>query len=168
MRAVTRLVYILLPVIITGGCGSSKQRDQIVDAGSFLAEKFEGTSIHRTSGVEVYVDSTLWQYINGGADLYLDHNFVAVATADYADDSVEVTADIYRFATEADAIALYMAIAPPDLTPVTHGSEGYASTGSIRFVEGPYLVVLTGFDGSSTTDELLRLLADRLAAALGA
>ena len=78
MRAATTLMCLLLSATIMGGCGSSEQNDQGADADSFLAERFEGTGIRRTSPVEVYVDSTLWQYINGGAELYLDHNFLAV------------------------------------------------------------------------------------------
>ena len=103
--------------------------------------------------------STLWEYINGGAELYHNYGFVEVATADYSKDSAEIVADVYRFSSGVNAYGLYSMLRPEEADVIMLGTEGYLSPSSIQFVRGPYLIRVVAYDDSDETNLALVNLA---------
>jgi hypothetical protein len=73
----------------------------------------------------VFVGDSLWEYINGGAELYHTYEFVDVATAYYLQDSTEIVVDIYRFATPDDAYGMYTQLRPGGPGTMNYGIEGF-------------------------------------------
>ncbi len=142
-------------LVLIGGCS---QQD-IYQARNFLPKKIAEFNIERISDIRVYGSDSLWEYINGGAELYHDYNFIEVATADYKAGEVEFVVDIYRFDTSLNAYGLYTNFRPPNPDTIRLGVEGYKAPGSVNFVKGTYLVSLTGYDESASTSAALTATA---------
>ncbi len=160
------LMLISIPALsILSGCGDKASEDP-PPAGTFLAEEFSGINVRRASEVTTYPDNSLWEYINGGAELYLKYGFVEVATADYKQDEVELVADIYRFDSSLGAYGLYSVLRPEGRETIRLGIEGIVSAASVEFVKGPYFVRLIGYEDTDETNRALINLAGELAGTL--
>ncbi len=118
------------------------------------------SGLQRTTEVRQYDRETLWEHLNGGADLYLDQGFTRMATADYRVRDLQFTADIFGFDSPEAAGKLYAIIRPPDvLKDIDIGQAGYLDPGQLTFVRGSYLVRLTGYIDTTESQELLVDLA---------
>lgn len=76
----------------------------------------------------VYDVETLYDHVNGAADLYFTYGFQSVAVGDYAhSDGGSVRVEVYRTATDADAYGLYTYHSFGE--PVDIGVEGRLDSG---------------------------------------
>jgi hypothetical protein len=151
-----------------------------------LFPKIEGWRI--SDGPTRYTPETLFEYIDGGADLFLQFDFQDLACATYVKDGVdrdknrrsarasqdgdrsraaagaEITVDIYHHRDAMRAFGIYTQERPTGTTPLPIGIEGYAGQDYLEFVVGPYYVKLVQSGGRETS--FLRLFADKVAAGL--
>jgi len=155
------LIALSVALVFSGSCGDKKTDGGIATA-EFLPQEFPGFQIVRTSDVRTYIGKSLWEYINGGAELYHLYNFQEVATADYRKNQIEIVADVYNFASEDDAYGMYSMIRSPDVESIRLGVEGFMAPASLNFVRGKFLVRLTGFDESSEGGLLLVELGEEM------
>jgi hypothetical protein len=104
---------------------------------------------------------TLWDYINGQAEVYLQYGFRRVGTADYkAEKSGDaLVVEIYRMASPHHAFGIYAAERSPDEKPVDIGVQGYAGANVLNFWKGPYYVKLMSFKTSPAVQEGLFLFS---------
>lgn len=116
-----------------------------------LLSVVEAPGLSRTSDIRVYVGDSLWEYINGGAELYHSYNFAEVATADYSYGGAELLLDIYLFDSDDNAFGLYSQLRPEVAGAVPLGAAGFSSQTNIVFLKGPYVVMVTGFAISPQT-----------------
>ncbi len=152
---------LMLPVIlIISGCGSNKQ--EVSSSARFLPEQLNYSDMKRISDIRIFVGDSLWEYIDGGAEVYHLYKFVDVATADYSNDKVELVADIYRFDSPLNAFGLYSMLCPPETEIINLGVEGFRSPASINFVKGEYLIRLTGFEDTENSKLALTGMAEKL------
>jgi len=98
------------------------------------------------SGVRIYTKDTLFEHINGEAELYFPYGFVVAATARYertrdGDDSV--TADVYEMGSLLDAFGVYSNYRAPDKAVPPFGSEGFYDDHQLMFYQDKYFVRLT-------------------------
>jgi len=62
----------------------------------------------KTGDSRVYATETLYDFVDGAADLYFTYGFQSLAVGDYAHtDGETVRVEVYRTATDADAYGLY-------------------------------------------------------------
>lgn len=141
------LLVLCISFAFWGGCGN-KKGDRDIATAEFLPREFPRIEMVRTSELRTYAGKSLWEYINGGAELYHLYNFREVVTADYKKADIEIVADIYKFASEDDAYGLYSMIRSPDVEVIHLGVEGFIAPARLNFVKGEFLVRLTGFDES--------------------
>jgi len=151
-------VVMVALVLRLGACGQ-KGADDARWADNYLPLAIDSLALERTSDISRYVGDSLYEYINGGAELYHRYNFEEVATADYRQERAELVADIYRFASAADAFGLYAAMRPPEATVTDRGVEGFATPTSAEFVKGQFLVRLIGFVDSDETRAAIDILS---------
>jgi hypothetical protein len=113
------------------GCGSGEEP---AVGGIGLAEllptvsSMDGWQI--ADGPTDYDSETLYEYLNGGAPLYLKFGFQGMAHVRYqiGDDSLSsVTLDIYDMGSDVGAFGLYRSGRPPDAKVRDWGAEGYRS-----------------------------------------
>lgn len=145
-------IVIMSAVVLVAGlavlsCGGDSQTETATPPASLLTVA-KAPGLSRTSEIRVYAGDSLWEYINGGAELYHSYNFVEVATADYTFAGAELITDIYLFDSDDNAFGLYSQLRPDIPSNVPMGAAGFASENNLVFVKGPYVATITGFDSS--------------------
>ncbi len=154
IRCLTTIITLAFVLLIVA-CGGKNQQSAGTNTIDLLPGNIDSLGITRISEPRLYVGDSLWEYIDGGAELYHAHNFVDVATADYICDSIELTIDIYSFENSDDAFGLYSVLRPPEASIVNIGIEGFVTINTLDFVKGRYLVRLVGFDESRKTRDAI-------------
>jgi hypothetical protein len=107
-----------------------------------------------------YAPDTLYEYIDGAADLYLSYGFEEVAVADYVKGEGEdgwITVDVYDMGAPLHAFGIHGSERPPDVEAFPAGVQGYESEGLIAFWRGDYYVKVMLIDGEDM--EAARALA---------
>lgn len=160
MRSFGVLLLVVLSLAIFSGCGEKETAPAAEKSQLFLKMTLGG--IERSSEPKTYVGEDLYEYIDGGAELYHQYGFVQVSTAYYAKGEDEVVADVFEFANSDHAYGLYSALRPDEFKAVAMGVEGFSATGSTVCVKGPYVVRVTGFDESSATANVIAKVASAL------
>ena len=150
-----------MTITIIGSCGDKKDSRQI-SLSELLPLEFPESSITRASEIRSYVGSELWQYIDGGAELYHQYNFSEAATADYKKGTIELVIDIYRFASADDAYGLYSMLRSPGTQLLNLGVEGFFAPASLNFVRGEDLVRITGYEQNKEIDAAIIGVAEEI------
>lgn len=152
----------IISALLSGCGGGDSEGNEKRETGAWsglLAERFDGSDLERNSDIRIFKGEALWEYINGGADVYHTYNFIEVATADYKQDNSEFVADVYRFQSPEGAYGMYTRLRPPDVEIVDLATEGFVSPGSLIFTRGESIVRLTGYDRSDESALLMNELA---------
>ena len=117
------------------------------------------------SGPSLYKPDTLYQYIDGGADVYLLYDFQILLHQDFKSGAAELTADVYDMGKPEDAFGIYSAERSPKYTYIPIGAEAYRSKGVLNFFQDRYYVKLAG--SGTGADALLEQLAHSLSTRIG-
>ena len=156
----------LTPLVITIslltvlGCG--------VDEGGYtnlFPQPDEVDGIAALHDAAVYRDSTLYDFLNGGAELYFDYSIVAVAGAEYETDSgsaLEVS--IYDMGNAACAFGIYSTVRYSGAEFVEVGNEGMRTASSLDFWKGRYYVRVLAFEALPETEAVISALGEAIAA----
>lgn len=104
----------------------------------------------------------LFDYIDGGADPYLEFSFVRVATATYAADGAKLRADLWEFKTADDAFGAYSQDRSAGAGPLDVGDEGAVKVepdgrASVWVRGGPYMMSIIPAGGASTEEQAVLL-----------
>lgn len=157
-----RLVVVSIALLILSlACGGEKSNVEIATIDR-LAKSYDAVGIDRSSEPRIFVGQALYEYINGGAELYHSYKFVEVATADYKKGEIEMVVDIYKFNSSVNAFGLYSMLRPDEADLVQLGLEGFIAPSKIEFVKGDMLVRVIGYDDSDELGLALINLADEL------
>lgn len=151
-----------LLMAMSTACGTKKDQPEQLSAASFLPENLAQDSIVRTSEIRTFVGQSLFEYINGGAELYHKYHFQEVATADYRYGAVDLVIDIYAFADAERAFGMYSTLRPDNPRSIDLGVEGFSAGTEIDFVKGKFIARVTGYDGSEETIGAIELAASAL------
>ncbi len=116
------------------------------------------------SSPSFYKPDSLYQYIDGGADVYLLYDFQVLLHQDFKNGSSELTADIYDMRNPEDAFGIYSAERSPSYKFATIGIEGYRSKGILNFVQDRYYVKLAGSGAGvdPLLDQFARTISQRI------
>lgn len=93
--------------------------------------------------VTIYTRDTLFDHINGEAELYFPYGFELLATATYmnrARPEVWIVADVYRMASLLDAFGIYSNYRKADVDDVKIGTDGFISSSQLMFYQDRYFV----------------------------
>jgi hypothetical protein len=88
---------------------------------------------------------TLFDHINGEAELYFPYGFDMLATATYMsrnNPEVWIVADVYKMASLLDAFGIYSNYRKADDASVNIGAEGFVSSSQLMFYQARYFVRL--------------------------
>ncbi|UCD17951.1 MAG: hypothetical protein JSV44_03330 [Candidatus Zixiibacteriota bacterium] len=159
-------VAFLILITLTISCGKKEPAADKPGPETFLPATVSGGSLQRVSEIRTFVGESLWEYIDGGAELYYLYNFISVATADYKRGSVEILVDIYCFRSPDYAYGLYSMLRSGDAETIMLGVEGFVDPVSISFVKGDYVVKLIGYDDSIENSRAMTDLAQEIAGSI--
>ncbi len=112
----------------------------------------------RKPEVSVFVGDSLFEYINGAAEMYHKYGFVDLHAAEYEKGEAIITADLYRFPDSDLAYGMFTTLRPDEPDTVTLGVEGFAYDTNWIYVKGPYLANVYTYDDVDM-DELWEVAA---------
>jgi len=95
--------------------------------------------------VKFYTPDTLFEHINGEAELYFPYGFEALATAIYtnkADPQLSLLADVYRMSSLLNAFGIYSNYRKARSEEAPIGAEGFVSSTQLMFYQYKYFVRL--------------------------
>lgn len=109
--------------------------------------------------VRTYEASTLWQYVDGGAEKYLQAGVLKALTANYRyKDGLEAVVDIYVMKTGEGALSILESEPAADNRRAEFGDECRLYPNSILFRKARYVVRLIAFRDEPNTGAVLALL----------
>jgi hypothetical protein len=130
---------------------------------SFLREPLPGHA-GAQAPPSFYSPEGLYQYIDGGADIYLLYGFKNLQHQDFKSGGAELTVDIYEMDKTEDAFGIYAAERSPGYKFISIGAEGYRDRGILNFLQDHYYVKLSGSGANADglLDQFARLLSGRI------
>ena len=161
------LAWVLLAIFVLASAGISMEA-QSADAIQKRLQSFANdplpTGVSREEAASFYKPDTLYEYIDGGADVYLLYDFQRLLHQNFKTRDGELTLDIYDLGTPENAFGIYSAERSPRYKFVTLGVEGYRSEGTLNFVQDRYYVKLaaSGAGVGAALDPFARMLSRRI------
>jgi len=119
------------------------------------------------TGKQKFFSSDLYEYIDGGADVYLDYGLVAMVHQEYQASSTDVTLDIYNMGAQSNAFGIYAAESSPDYHFLPIGSEGYGTNEILNFLQDEFYVKLSAFSDKEKTGPVLERFAQVVSRRIG-
>lgn len=117
---------------------------------------------------EIYVGDTLFELINGGAEVYHRFGFVQALATQYSDaDGRSLSLEVFEMGDVKGAHDIFADKAGGSGEPLDIGDEARSEDYYLNFRSGLFLVTITGFDSDETTTEGILNLARAVAGALG-
>ncbi len=110
----------------------------------------------------VYIPDDLWDYINGGADAYLNYGFTDLHIAEYVKGETRIKIEVYHHKTNVYAYGMYALERGPDYHFIDLGIQGYAENSLVNFVKGPWYVKVSTYSEDKETGDILLKLANDL------
>jgi hypothetical protein len=108
--------------------------------------------------VTLYNSDTLFDHINGEAELYFPYGFDMLATVTYLNKKnpdVWVVVDVYRMGSLLDAFGIYSNYRKADAAGAVIGTEGFVSSSQLMFYQDRYFVRIQVTGATSLEQELL-------------
>jgi len=116
----------------------------------------------------LYSPETLYEYINGAADLYLSYEFQELNVAEYRDaQKASVTVEIYRHTTPIQAFGIYSQEQLANAKLLEIGAQGYQEPTVLNFVTGPYYVKINGYNTGAEDERTLLAFGRKVEELLG-
>ncbi|PKK81941.1 MAG: hypothetical protein CVT49_16285 [candidate division Zixibacteria bacterium HGW-Zixibacteria-1] len=157
--------FILISIVLSammGTWGCSKDKDKSVGAlVKFLPTEKDVPGWAAADSAETYDKEGLWEYIDGGAELYLKHGFKQVIACEYADTfDTHILIEIFEMNSPSAAAAIYDEKANDSGSITGLGDKSSMQDYYLNFTRGRYLVTLTGFEESYRNfDGLVKIAA---------
>lgn len=121
----------------------------------------------RDSKHDIYTPDNLFEYINGGAELYISYGFKELLALRYKQgEDNEIKIDIFDMGRSVDAFGVFVHSAETPDDGIGQGSE-YAA-GLLNFWKDRYYVSILAYPETPAKRELVLDLGNRIAAAIHA
>ncbi|MCE5265183.1 MAG: hypothetical protein LLG97_16825 [Deltaproteobacteria bacterium] len=118
--------------------------------------------------IQVFSPKNLYDYIDGGADLFLKYDFQELRVAEYQNDrKTSVTAEVYRHRTPVLAFGIYSQERLPNARFLDIGAQGYGEPGVLNFLAADCYVKLTSVNAGADDEKVLLTFAGKIAERLG-
>jgi len=111
---------------------------------------------------QTYFPESLFEYINGAAEIYLSYDFKELIVAEYkkSDSSDSIAVEIYDMGNHKNSFGIYSAERYPDNEFLILGTQGYMEEGALNFLVGRYYVKLLCFDCEDRSVKWLRSFSE--------
>jgi hypothetical protein len=119
------------------------------------------------TGEQKFFSSDLYEYTDGGADVYLDYGLVAMVHQEYKTSSIDLTLDIYNMGAPTNAFGIYAAESSPDYHFLPIGAEGYGTNEILNFFQDEFYVKLSAFSDKEKTGPVLERFAQAVSRRIG-
>jgi hypothetical protein len=119
---------------------------------------------------EYYSPATLYEYIDGEAELYHRYGFIELISQTYYEtDSEEssITVNLYRMGSLENAFGIYASYRYPDYQFEEIGVEAMVSEYGIKFYQDQYFVDISSWDTGENYDQGMRAIAALISKHIG-
>lgn len=154
MNAKGRLVLALLAIVL--GAWPSL----VSGAQPFAFPAMDGWTL--VGPPQVFSPDNLYDYINGGSDLYLKYEFEELTVVEYRKDKMSVSAEVYRHRTPDHAFGIYSQERVPSADFLVIGAQGYYENSVCNFIQRGYYVKLSSENTGADDREILLRFARRI------
>ncbi len=157
-----RIVCFSLVFIFASRVFGSRSAQEIQASLKSLLPVVKG--IEPVESFETYFPETLFEYIDGAAEIYLSYDFKEAIVAEYKkkDSADSVTVEIYDMGNNKNSFGIYSAERYPDNKFVTLGTQGYIEEGALNFLVGRHYVKLLCFDCGEKSKEWLHTFSEAI------
>ncbi len=157
----SRVFTILLSLGILFFQACSQEPTNLLEQGlaSYLPQSGEAGLWQRGDTPQLYEGETLYDYIDGGADIYHEYGFEEVIVQEYKNpEGKEITLEIFKMRTDQGAYGIYTFKRSARGKEVELGNEGQIEDYYLNFWKNDFMATLTGFDEEQQTiDGLLEI-----------
>jgi hypothetical protein len=117
----------------------------------------------KTDGQDkVFTRQTIFEYMDGGGEIYLAYDFQRLLAREYArDNAPRIVAEVYQMASSRDAYGIFTH--DTDGQPVSVGQMALYSAGLLRFWKDRFFVRLQAEDETAEVKTALMALGERIA-----
>ena len=164
LKRISRAVLVIAIASLTLGCKTKSGAAPV----SLFPESGEVSGWAKSGEVRTFDAKSLWEYIDGDAERYIQAGVSKTLTSDYRyQDKFDAVADIYQMSAPAGAQKIFSTESSTDNQPVQVGDEGRLYKSSLVFRKGSYLVRLTAYEQSPEVSKGLVELARGIESRLG-
>ncbi len=121
---------------------------------------------------QLFDRENLFDYMNGGAELYLSYNFQRLSVQEYRDKDRVITVEVYEMKTSQDAFGLYSLDQEADNPPqadtarrgknLAIGNKANFSSGLLKFWKGNYFVRIVDLNGNDQFKDVIMELGNKI------
>ncbi|MCJ7496558.1 MAG: hypothetical protein MUO78_00245 [candidate division Zixibacteria bacterium] len=133
----------------------------------------EGVKDFEKAGqVQLFDRKNLFDYMDGGAELYLSYDFRRLSVQEYRDKDRVITVEVYEMKTSQDAFGLYSldqeADNPPEADTARRGEnlaigdKANFSSGLLKFWKGNYFVRIVDLNGNDQFKDVILELGNKI------
>ena len=166
--AVQKACFIFFPFLLIGwmlGNGASLWASD-GEGGTYSFPEMAGWK--QSGEIQIYSPANLYDYIDGGADLYLKYDFQELKVADYENDrKASVTIEVYRHKTPVHAFGIYSQERLGNANYLEVGAQGYSEKGVLNFLAADCYVKMSSVDVGPEDQAVLLAFAKKLVDNLG-
>jgi hypothetical protein len=117
---------------------------------------------------EIYIGDSLFELINGGAEVYHRFGFVQALATQYTDaEGRSISLEVFEMGDVEGARNIYSDKTGGSGEPLEIGDEALGEDYYLNLRSGPFLITITGFDSDEQTQSGILKLALAVAAGLG-
>jgi len=138
-------------LVLVIACGGSRTPTEADIMEKCLPGSRPSLGLTREDDIVRFGGDSLFNYINGAAEMYHKYGFQEVHVGRYVKDGGEITVDIYRFAGPDMAFGMYTTLRPAGPETVSLGMEGFALGPILIYSKGAYMVNVQTYDDAVFT-----------------
>jgi hypothetical protein len=155
----TKMICLILGIIIFLWVPGAEAKDF----------KFPEVAGWKQSGeVQTFIPKTLYEYINGDADLYLMYDLQELKVTEYLNEKkASVIVDVYRHKTLTHAFGIYSQERLSNANFLDIGAQGYIEQNILIFLAGNYYVKINSFNTGTEDQEILLAFSKKVSESLG-
>ena len=122
----------------------------------------------KKADIKMYNSQSLWEYINGAADYYLNYGFDKLEVAEYQRTEEEyIKLEIYEHGTPLNAFGIYAFERPPETTYLKLGAEGYIEHSALNMYGKTWYVKIHSHQSDEGAIKAIKDLAAKVSEMLG-
>jgi hypothetical protein len=131
----------------------------IIFTGVTMANQLESllppkaTGFEKSEQAKSFDRKNLYDYLDGGAELYLAYNFQSLLVQDYKAGEKSITVEVYLMETSQDAFGLYSLDQEGENIQI--GDRANYGSGLLKFWKGNYFVRITDMNGNDQNKEAI-------------
>ena len=117
-----------------------------------------------------YLPDTLYNYINGAADLFISYGFLSLTGGEYyrgSNQRENVTVDIYDMGSALNAFGVFQSKRDTEVRSLTLGAGAFGTEKYIFFYKGRFYVEIQAYVLSSTTSDVVMKMAQHVDQRIG-